>query len=1013
MANLKLKPESEEVSSSASTSSGSKNNSYVYDVFISHRGPDVKTSLATDLYNSLRKHELRVFLDQREMQLGENITPQIESAIRTASINIAIFSPNYAESKWCLNELLLMLKSGSIILPVFYGVNPSELRRTARTENGVYARALRKLEEKKIFDFDIIAEWRKALSDAAEISGFDLETFNGDEQQLVEHVVEGVVGKVQRILHVSKYPTGLDQKIKEFEATVSLQQESSEIRVIGIVGIGGVGKTTLAKEIFNRERSNYKRSCFLFEVREKSLESLQSMLLKDLAQLNDQVSSTDEGIEKIKRYLKSCHCVIIIDDVDHIRQLNALLSPVKDVLQSGSLIFVTSRDRNVLSSSGIPESCIYMLTGLNPSHSKDLFCLHAFGHSHPVAGFEEIVGQFLDVCNGLPLSLIVLGAHLHGKIDLKYWEAQFRKICRALPTDIHSRLRISYDSLDEEEKQIFLDVACFFIGEDRDTAIRIWEGSGWEGWLGLRNIENRCLVEVDSENRIRMHDQLRDLGRDLAKKEPGCPLRLWRPTEDLDKQLPVRGIKNLKECSRSVADMSTLQLLSVEGSCVESIFNFAQSAQLIWLCWYNCPYPSLPTWIPTRNLRVLKIKGDELETLWHDESQAPMQLRELDIAATQLLKIPKSIGQLRHLEKIVLKPGSFSEMLLESLPEEFCDLESLKHLELRHCSRLRFLPDSFSKLTNLEHIDLSKSFHLQMLPYSFGDLRNLQRVFLNECHELQGLPDSFGHLTKLQHIDLFDCFNLKMLPEFFGNLTNLQHIDLSNCSNLQILSKSFGNLTNLQHIDLSDCSSLQVLPDSFGNIMNLKHIDLSNCSNLEMLPGSFENLTNLQRIDLSNCSNLQKLSDSFSNLIGLHHINFSRCSALQMLPNSFGNLTNLRHIDLSRCSNLQMLPDSLGNLRKLQHLDLSDCYNLQILPESFGNLRKLQHIDLSDCSNLQMLPDSFGKLTKLKHLDLSDCSNLLMLPDSIRNLTNLKHVDLSGCSNLHRLAESFGNLGNL
>lgn len=76
---------------------------------------------------------------------------------------------------------------------------------------------------------------------------------------------------------------------------------------------------------------------------------------------------------------------------------------------------------------------------------------------------------------------------MHGKIDFKYWEAQFHKIRKALPTDIHSRLRISYDSLDEEEKQIFLHVACFFIGEDRDTAIRIWEGSGWEGWLGLRN----------------------------------------------------------------------------------------------------------------------------------------------------------------------------------------------------------------------------------------------------------------------------------------------------------------------------------------------------------------------------------------------------------------------------------------------------------------------------------------------------------------------------------------------
>jgi hypothetical protein len=65
-----------------------------------------------------------------------------------------------------------------------------------------------------------------------------------------------------------------------------------------------------------------------------------------------------------------------------------------------------------------------------------------------------------------------------------------------LPSDILSRLRISYDALDKEEKHIFLDIACFFIGEDRDTAIRIWDGSDWDGWLSLKNLQNRCLVEV-------------------------------------------------------------------------------------------------------------------------------------------------------------------------------------------------------------------------------------------------------------------------------------------------------------------------------------------------------------------------------------------------------------------------------------------------------------------------------------------------------------------------------------
>jgi len=173
-------------SSSTSTSHGNNDN-YVFDVFINHRGPDVKQSLATDLYNSLCKHDLRVFLDQRELQEGEYITPQIDSAVRTASVHIAIFSPGYAYSKWCLDELVLMVetmsKSKSTIIPVFYGVEPAELRWT-QSKNGVYARALCVLEKKRTsdgqqrHDSSAIEKWRNALSQVADIKGFDLKTYD-------------------------------------------------------------------------------------------------------------------------------------------------------------------------------------------------------------------------------------------------------------------------------------------------------------------------------------------------------------------------------------------------------------------------------------------------------------------------------------------------------------------------------------------------------------------------------------------------------------------------------------------------------------------------------------------------------------------------------------------------------------------------------------------------------------------------------------------------------------------
>lgn len=191
---------------STSTPSGIGNEHSRYSVFINHRGPDAKITLARPIYRRLLAHGLRVFLDPEEIQAGEDRTSQIEGAIRTASLHIAIFSPRYAESSWCLNEIVLMLESGSIIIPVYYHVKPSDLRWTSH-RNGVYAEALHGLERKTSFDSQTWQEklrydsgtiegWRKALFDVADRSGFDLDACNGDEGLLVDRVVLCVLEKL-------------------------------------------------------------------------------------------------------------------------------------------------------------------------------------------------------------------------------------------------------------------------------------------------------------------------------------------------------------------------------------------------------------------------------------------------------------------------------------------------------------------------------------------------------------------------------------------------------------------------------------------------------------------------------------------------------------------------------------------------------------------------------------------------------------------------------------------------
>jgi hypothetical protein len=153
-------------------------NSQLYEVFINHRGVDTKETFARSLYLRLLQHGLRPFLDKHEMQPGYGISSQIKNAIRNASVHVAIFSARYADSSWCLDELLLMLNSKALIIPLFYGVTPGQVRWT-RGKDGIYAQALNELAEKTDggrprYDPKTIENWRNALSQVAEISGFEL-----------------------------------------------------------------------------------------------------------------------------------------------------------------------------------------------------------------------------------------------------------------------------------------------------------------------------------------------------------------------------------------------------------------------------------------------------------------------------------------------------------------------------------------------------------------------------------------------------------------------------------------------------------------------------------------------------------------------------------------------------------------------------------------------------------------------------------------------------------------------
>jgi Leucine-rich repeat (LRR) protein len=884
-------------------------------------------------------------------------------------------------------------------------------------------------------------EWRKALKRASYIKGFVVKAkdCNSDDSQLVDKVVERVLKELPKTpLNVSLYPVGLADKVEDLERRVLIPQQSGKTRVVGIVGLGGVGKTTLAKEIYNRERSKYHRSYFLFDVRQKALHSLQRDLLKELTGSEVKIENRHEGIEELRRRVSSCnpHALIILDDVDNIDQRDALLLPVKDALSPSSLILVTSRNKDVLTSFGIVETSIYRLEGLNPQHSQELFCKHAFGQRDPVAQFGQVVEEFLNACQGLPLSLQVIGASLHGKADLKYWKEKLLKISKILPEDIQSILKISYDCLDEDDKQIFLDIACFFTGEkrneendierrpDMDTAIRIWDGSGLRGWLGFWNLQNRCLVDVEEDiytkiQYLRMHDHVRDLGRYLAKKEPLGGHRLWQPTEihNLSDQSAVRGLLCLKRSqlgNRSIR-MSKLELLITRGDCLKDILKRVEPpVYLIWLHCHGFPSDLLPRCIPMKRLRVLDVQGYKLKRLWLD-SQVPLQLTQLKITAP-LLKFPKSIGQLKYLEKIVVQGNPYTAEIfgrqkvpLKSLPDEFCDLQCLKHLELNRCSEMKSLPESFGKLKKLEHLDFSGCSNLQTLPNSFGKLIQLKRLCLSSCSSLTMSSETLGKITTLEVIDIAYCKNIEELPPQVADQRHLSAL-LLGYTKIREFPSAIRYLRVLKFLDIGKC-----LPDSIEELTQLEELRLMG-TDVECLSPCIMALNNLQSLEVVG-SSLRELpfkrigeeretrrdsprGSEPDALIGcmrgltcilLFNINISEIAFGK------GVCPNLQRLEIHWCSFLRevgTLPNTLTDLKLRRNSRLEKI-------EGLCGVEKLQTLKIKECPKVEEL-SGVETLISLVTLEVYKCGFTSI--QGLQKLIKLRVLKVTKCEKLEKLA---------
>ncbi|BFG34511.1 hypothetical protein CerSpe_207850 [Prunus speciosa] len=341
-----------------------------YQVFLSFRGIDTRRGFTAHLYDKLRFRSVTTFRDDNDLERGTTISPTLLRAVEESWFAIVILSPNYASSTWCLDEVSKIVECMKIdtILPVFYDVDPSDVRK----QMGTFAEAFNKHE--KNFKKEKVQRWRDALTKVGNIAGWTSK--DRDESDLIKEIVEEVCNKVHPTIFTLPGSTtefvGIDFRLKKIE--LLLDREAKDVRFIGIWGDGGTGKTTTARLVYDRISHHFDVSCFLASVREvcatHGLVHLQKQLLSPiLKQKVNDVWNVHSGSDMTKYCLSDKKVLLVIDDVDQLNQLQ-ILAGKKDWFGLGSRIIITTRKEPLLIQHHIEER--YELLGIQDNEDFHL-----------------------------------------------------------------------------------------------------------------------------------------------------------------------------------------------------------------------------------------------------------------------------------------------------------------------------------------------------------------------------------------------------------------------------------------------------------------------------------------------------------------------------------------------------------------------------------------------------------------------------------------------------------------
>ncbi|KAG2307686.1 hypothetical protein Bca52824_027434 [Brassica carinata] len=749
---------------------------------------------------------------------------------------------------------------------------------------------------------------------------------------MVEKIAQDISRRKTLMRNInSRHIVGVETHMQRLKSLLDMDSENNEVRMIGIWGMGGIGKTTIAKCLYDLLSFRFEASYFTQDIkgihRDHDLMNLQKKLLVYNTLIGDDISlwSVEAGREEIKARLGNHKVLLVLDGVDKIEQMHAL---AKETTWFGprSRIIITTRDRGLLRSCGV--NSIYEVKCLDDEASLKMFKQIAFeGRSPPCDDFEQLSVRAAGLAHGLPCALRAYALFLRGRdTSPEEWEEAICGLESDPDENIMEILKLSYDGLAKQHQNVFLQVACLFNGETYQRIIPLLDGSGLERNLCIRVLAERSLINITTNGCVILHKLVEQMGRGIMLD---CRKFIGDPEKVVAALIYGDGTEQTECISLHTCEMTCA--LSLKKSVFEPMYKL-------------------------KFFKVYKHVND-IESRLHVTADdhylcMPYNIRLFHWDAFPLTTLPLKAGS-NFLVELNLRYSN-----LETLWNQKLDFENLKKLDVTGSKNLKQLPD-LSDVKNLEELILEQCMRLKGIPESIGYYKpTLRRIVLS----YYGGPESPMRVVVTRKLPQKQSTTLEFPT---ANVVGMKLVDITIEGDV-IFHFSSSCQGNAEYFSLSSeqHSPVQQAPRVISEFNKFETLNIRRFSYEEngrpVTFHSFPNLPGLKELKLINL-NIQKLSDDIDGFQFLENLDLSG-NDFKNLPSNISILPRLRTLWLRNCGKLEELPE----LAQVQSLTLSNCWNLRsLVKRSDPGRYRLLELSLDNCENVESLSDQLSHFNKL------------------------------------------------